>query len=98
VASTVKGPPLRSGNNVSRFTGAILRANLIGKLNDCALLNRISGHVFFSQAKWDAVVLTMRIGGLEMTTKKLRKAATAAERKAMTVSTQEFEFVWTNRE
>jgi hypothetical protein len=37
-------------------------------------------------------------GGLEMTSKKLRRAATAAEREVMTVSAQEFEFIRTNRE
>jgi hypothetical protein len=42
--------------------------------------------------------LTTRIGGLEMTTKKLRRAETAAERKAMAGSAQEFEFIWTNRD
>ena len=46
----------------------------------------------------DAVILKMRIGGLEMTTKKLRRAEKAAEREAMTVSAQEFEFMWTNRD
>jgi hypothetical protein len=50
-----------------------------------------------SQAKWNAITLTMRIGGLEMT-KKLRQAETAAERKAMAGSAQEFEFIWRNRD
>ena len=54
--------------------------------------------MYISQAKWDAVTLTTRIGGLEMTTKKLRRAETAAERKAMAGSAQEFEFIWTNRD
>ena len=54
--------------------------------------------MYISQAKWDAVTLTTRIGGLEMTAKKLRRAETAAERKAMAGSAQEFEFIWTNRD
>ena len=54
--------------------------------------------MYISQAKWDAVTLTTRIGGLEMTTKKLRRAETAAERKAMAGLAQEFEFIWTNRD
>jgi hypothetical protein len=33
-----------------------------------------------------------------MTSKKLRRAATVAEREVMTVSAQEFEFIWANRE
>ena len=37
-------------------------------------------------------------GGLEMASKKLRRAATVAEREVMTVSAQEFEFTSTNRE
>jgi len=41
--------------------------------------------------------IEMRIGGLEMT-KKLRRAETAAERKAMAGSAQEFEFIWRNRD
>ena len=41
--------------------------------------------------------LELRIGGLEMT-KKLRRAETAAERKAMAGSAQEFEFIWRNRD
>jgi hypothetical protein len=51
----------------------------------------------FSQAKWNAITLTMRIGGLEMT-RKLRRAEMAAERKAMAGSAQEFEFIWRNRD
>jgi hypothetical protein len=40
----------------------------------------VESHIWsciFSQAKWNAITLTMRIGGLEMT-KKLRRAETAA--------------------
>ena len=54
--------------------------------------------MYFLSSQMDAVILKMRIGGLEMTTKKLRRAEKAAEREAMTVSAQEFEFMWTNRD
>jgi hypothetical protein len=54
--------------------------------------------MYFLSSKMDAVILKMRVGGLEMTTKKLRRAETAAEREAMTVSAEEFEFMWTNRD
>jgi hypothetical protein len=60
----------------------------------------VESHIWsciFSQAKWNAITLTMGIGGLEMT-KKLRRAETAAERKAMAGSAQEFEFIWRNRD
>jgi hypothetical protein len=48
-------------------------------------------------SQWNAITLTVGIGGLEMT-KKLRRAETAAERKAMAGSAQEFEFIWRNRD
>jgi hypothetical protein len=54
--------------------------------------------MYFLSSQMDAVILKMRIGGLEMTTKKLRRAEKAAEREAMTVSAQEFEFMWTSRD
>jgi hypothetical protein len=52
--------------------------------------------VYFLSSQWNAITLTMRIGGLEMTKK--RRAEMAAERKAMAGSAQEFEFIWRNRD
>ena len=54
--------------------------------------------MYFLSSQMDAVILKMRIDELEMTTKKLRRVEKAAEREAMTVSAQEFEFMWTNRD
>ena len=54
--------------------------------------------MYFLSSQMDAVILKMRIDELEMTTKKLRRVEKAAEREAMTVSAQEFEFIWRNRD